>query len=144
MDSQFAVLRRALRHQTRHHGNPEPFSGAAKDAVDGAEFELAKGADPALLQESFETGAIGTALAQDEDVGTPRRSHSFLERAKFRRHDENHFFGEDLGLDDFSALDRPCHERSLQSAGEHFFDQMPRRAHGQDEIYFRKLPPVGG
>ena len=71
------------------------------------------------------------------------RTASSSERNLGRR-DQNHFFGEDLGLNDFSALNRPCHECSLQSAGEHFFDQMTRRARGQDEIYFRKLLLVGG
>ena len=71
------------------------------------------------------------------------RTASSSERNLGRR-DQNHFFGEDMGLDDFGALHRPCHERSFEPPGEHFFYQMTRRARGQDEIYFRKLLPVGG
>ena len=78
MYTQFAVLRRAFGYRTRHHGDPEAFTSAAKDAVDGAEFDLAEGADAAFLQDALEAGAIRTSLAQNQDVNTLRRSEGLV------------------------------------------------------------------
>src|SRR3954467_6562296 len=48
MDTQLAVFRRPFGYRPRHHGDAEPFANAAKDAVDCAEFELAKCANACL------------------------------------------------------------------------------------------------